>query len=1002
MAENFIKEVLQHLVPTNHNLAIWHEGQFISYADLFHAVQPILSYLQTHTSSRQLHIGIFLESPVDRIIAMLAITLSGHCYIPFEPGHPIERLRHMCTCIQIDLMLTDCLTISILPQASFPIITWEALASHHQIIEAQMPGALFLNNDWVYILYTSGSTGQPKASALYFEGVNNLLCWYVDAFNFMPRDKVIIVSAFSFDLTHKNIWSALMAGATIYLTTPLKTTPNQIASIIHSELITHINCTPSLFYLVLNQCNNIDSLGSLKYILLGGETIHCQKIKCLSALYPRTQVVNTYGPTECSDLISTHTLTREELLYNQSSPLGKALPGINIHILDENMCASSAGKLYISGKSLGAGYLNDKKMTEEKFPNYFCPITQRIIRLYDTGDMVSIDSSGLLHYYGRTDDQIKLRGQRLTLGEIEAALQSLEQVSEAVACVIDCDEKPTLACVLVLYSKAATHIAQTGVTRELIKKLPYYMIPTRLIIVDELPRNAHDKVDRQLIQKLFDTNNPLLPPASSSVNYLTEVCKIMAGVLALPTKDIHENTNFFDSGGYSITGTEFLLELNQKYSVNLNYGNLLTAPTPGLLAKVIQSNKNQQSLSKNLPLVKNSLLQATPFQTRVYHFCQKLQSAICANLLACYRIEGAFSLDQFNNALYKLINRHIMLRAYFEPEASGKFLATFEPLNLEEVVSILSVDSSSSIDNILSQAGTQSFQLTSWPLFKVKVIIAQKNIFYLVFICNHTVMDGYSWQIFIKELSLLYQNHVLPPLPELKMTAHTIPDTTRIADLHTFLQEAGVTEAMTKYQYNLNNLNAIKLIRVITPDLLEKLNNVAKSKGLNLFALLLASYQWVLKTVLGYEGIVVFPFFNKSSMSQLDTIVPTITALPSKPLSHISDSPWIDTAKVLQAYLNKLYQMLDIPIEQVITLYKPLFLFGFHNYQLQSLRIPACQVTPIFPKKCPNSYALQVHIWPDSMSPYIEIIYNPSAFDGKEIEQLIIEYLNHLETVSIS
>jgi fengycin family lipopeptide synthetase D len=318
----------------------------ITYDELNRRSNRLARYLISLRSSehRQEIIGILMDRSIEMVISMLAILKAGMAYLPIDTFYPALRIEHMLTDAQAIFVITTRCCATQLPESIKPIIIDEI-----ELHESDSNLSNYNIQSLIYILYTSGSTGKPKGAHLMHLGVANLLTWYRSRFNIAPNDNILIFTAFGFDLTQKNILGGLISGANVKLLDQKMFDAKNIVDYIYRESISFINCSPSAFYAISEEDSTHD-FSSLRIILLGGEAINVAKINSFIKKNPNCLIVNTYGPTECSDLALTHNLTKKEIMDQRNIPLGRNVGNVSVFILNERLdmlSVGEVGELYI-------------------------------------------------------------------------------------------------------------------------------------------------------------------------------------------------------------------------------------------------------------------------------------------------------------------------------------------------------------------------------------------------------------------------------------------------------------------------------------------------------------------------------------------------------------------------------------------------------------------------------------------------------------------------------
>lgn len=444
-------------------------------------------------------LAIHIENSIDLIVALVGVLKVGATYVPLDCAYPLERKTYMVN--NAGARLVICSFQSPLHVDGIPSINIEERSlTHSKPLDLTHHYSL---QDHLYILYTSGSTGKPKGVPLRQAGVVNMLNWYCSDFQMSTSDINLIFSSFAYDLTQKNILSALICGATIVFYDAPGYQPNVIIDYIEKYKVTIINSTPSAFYPLIDFAKNIQQLSSLKWIFLGGEKINCQRILPLTTLYPSTKVVNTYGPTECSDVVCSYILSKEDILSNQNVPLGKIIKNAGVLVLDENLNVISddkPGEVYLFGICVGDGYINQLELTKERFIDAVPPHLKEmgINRLYRVGDIGYWDKEGRLNFIGRTDDQVKLRGNRVELSEIDKVLEQEAEIKQAVTVMIEKNQRQ----VLVSFYLSNEPINHRLLKDKISRFLPAHMLPNDFVHLTDFPLTPNAKVDKHVLKKI--------------------------------------------------------------------------------------------------------------------------------------------------------------------------------------------------------------------------------------------------------------------------------------------------------------------------------------------------------------------------------------------------------------------------------------------------------------------------------------------------------------------
>ena len=431
------------------------------------------------------------------------------------------------------------------------------------------PAVEVSGDNLIYVIYTSGSTGRPKGAGVMHGGSVNLVNWFVSEFGLTERERVLIISSFSFDLTQKNIFAPLIIGAQLHFPTSTLYDPAELVKTISEAEITLVNCTPSAFYPLVE--TDRSKLSTLKHVFLGGEPINVSRLREWAA-HGNAEIVNTYGPTETTDVCSAFRLNDFDRTI--APPIGKPNDNAELLILDDHLNLvpqGVAGELCVGGAGVGRGYLNNSPATAERFvPHPYSPTPGA--RLYRSGDLVRHLPGGNIDFLGRLDHQVKVAGYRIELGEVEAAMVQHQAVRECVV-VVRADAHGDARLVAYIVPDEGAVLPDTPAWRRyLADSLPSHMIPSLFVELDKLPLTPGGKVDRRSLPAPDTMGKGA--GAGAGPDYVaprTAVEEVLAGiwreVLAVERVGLHDN--FLDLGGHSMLAMRCVSAIRQVFRIEL-------------------------------------------------------------------------------------------------------------------------------------------------------------------------------------------------------------------------------------------------------------------------------------------------------------------------------------------------------------------------------------------------------------------------------------------------
>ncbi|MGC0045364.1 amino acid adenylation domain-containing protein, partial [Ralstonia pseudosolanacearum] len=559
-------------------IAVEHEGRQVSYAELNARANRVAHALIGLGVGPDARVGLCAERSVELVVGLLGILKAGGGYVPLDPSYPQDRLAYMLEDSAPVAVLAQSNTREQLGALSVPVLDLDGPleeAEHDPQVTGLEPHHL------AYVIYTSGSTGRPKGVMVEHRGLSNLLDWYLEDLGLCSDDTVLLVSSYSFDLTQKNILGPLLAGGRLHLAGPF--VPDALVAQIRREGITHINLSPSAFHALIDAAG-AEGLGGLRRVVLGGEPIQPARLQALPE--PRPRFINSYGPTECSDVVAWHALDAELDRYRAASvPLGRSVRNVRLYVLDAHrqpVPTGVAGEIYIGGAGVGRGYRNLPELTGACFlADPFHGEGQA--RMYKTGDLGRWLANGSLEYLGRSDDQVKLRGFRVELGEIGASLARCDGVREAaVLAREDAPGEPRLVAYYVAEPGAA--VEASALRRHMQAQLPEHMVPAAYVRLAHLPLTPNGKLDRRALPAPAAdayARRRYVAPQGDVETMLAELWQDLLGV-----ERVGRHDDFFELGGHSLLAMSLMARMDE-LGLSADVRVLFTQPTlAGLAAEV--------------------------------------------------------------------------------------------------------------------------------------------------------------------------------------------------------------------------------------------------------------------------------------------------------------------------------------------------------------------------------------------------------------------------------
>ncbi|WP_110927796.1 amino acid adenylation domain-containing protein [Bacillus massiliglaciei] len=840
-------------------IALVSNKKVYTYGELREKSEKLANVLSKYGMGRDKFAAIAMERSADMVLAMLAVWKTGGAYLPIDPSYPAERIQYMLDDAKPACLLTDCATEGelLLPADCHKIIVDDPeLLSQ---MENCSPFLIERNHsllDPAYMIYTSGSTGRPKGVVIPMQALGNFLLFMKHHFSVNKEDRLLAVTTIAFDISGLELFLPIISGASCVIAEKeTAQNPAGLKEEIVRNGITIMQATPVHWQMILSYDASI--LCGLK-VLAGGEALPVQLGKGL--IEAGAKVTNLYGPTETTIWSTLYELQPEE---NRVPPIGRPIWNTQAYVLDGSLMPvppDVPGELYIAGTGVARGYFARPWLTAERFvANPFGPPGSR---MYRTGDVVKWNHDGILQYISRADHQVKVRGHRIELGEVEAVLEKHPEIHIARVIVREDspgDQRLTAYIVPVKGAKPALMDLRHFAGRS----LPEYMLPSAFVFVEKLPLTPNGKLDRKSLP--VPENPPLSKegaPGSPEEEILAELFKEVLGV-----QDIGIEDHFFDLGGHSLLASILILRIRDSLGTELAMGDIFESPTVAGLAKKLKEKGGRSGLPL-VPMEKPAEIPLSFAQARLWFLDQLEGPSPVYNIPLVIRVPGRFIQSALQTALKDTVNRHDSLRTVFKKtNGSPRQVILGEPYKPSLRVSEVSSDD---LEDKLLAAIQYSFDLKEEPPFKAELFVGERESV-LLLLLHHIIGDGWSLNTLAGDLAKAYsarlagQNPDFIPLP-VQYTDYTLWQKKMLGNeedmnsvMHNQLQYwkqrlAGLPEEMElPYDYPRQAVSSSQGESIpfrIEPDLLDKLKRLARDEDITLF-MVLQSALAVLFTKIG-------------------------------------------------------------------------------------------------------------------------------------------------------
>ena len=718
----------RHASTQPNHIALKHGNQTLTYRQLDEQANQLAHYLISEGVVPDTMIGVMMERGLALFVTLLGILKAGGAFLPLDPDYPEQRLRFMLEDSDAQLLLTQ----TSLMESARSLTTQSVIALESIPLDAfanTAPITNLLPQHLAYVIYTSGSTGMPKGVAVDHLGLTMHVQTIGQEYGMTPHDTELHFASISFDGALERWTVPLAFGARLIIRDQALWTPEQTTQILCNEKVTIACFPPSYVGPLLDWIEETQPSLTLRSITLGGEAFTRETFERIQRVIAPPRIMNGYGPTET---IVTPLIWRaypQDTLTSAYAPIGSAVGARQLYVLDaqlQRLPAGVIGELYIGMEvGLARGYLKRADLTAERFlPDPFAANGER---MYRTGDLVRFNENGVVEYFGRADQQVKIRGFRIELGEIESCLQT---VSQAKWCAVVAHDSPNGK---KLVGYVQTHDTQQDSTpwlTALAQQLPDYMVPSHIMMAEQLPITPAGKIDRNRLpapqwEQLNDTNSPLTTPRQT---LLAELWRDI-----LKTHAIGANSHFFSCGGDSISALQLVGKLRQ-HQLMLNPKQVFDHPVLSDMADCLVDNQTKAA-QQHLLRGEAALL---PMQSR---FVEQYSLTLC-NQFARFQLPPPVHQEALHTAVTKLLEHHDALRLTFNDSRTATYL--------DKGRFALQIQNQPLDCGAIQQAIDPSTGL----LLSLGVHLESGDTLLAI---HHLVIDALSWPILLEDLMNLYQ-----------------------------------------------------------------------------------------------------------------------------------------------------------------------------------------------------------------------------------------------------
>ncbi len=997
-------------------------------------------------------VALVFERTASAIIAMMAVHKSGAAYLPLDPNHPSERIRSILDDAGVAAVLTQAHLADRLSDAHKKCILFmddlqDAVPLADSSTLAASPNGL------AYVIYTSGSTATPKGVCISHANLS-----YSNAarttFYAQHVGRYLLLSPFAFDSSVAGIFWTLSTGGTLVV--PDDTSANDpiaiCAMIAHHE-ITHLLTLPALYALVLAAATD-RQLDSLRTVVVAGEACPCHLIAEHQKRLPNARIYNEYGPTEATvwATVQGFGMTQDGPKSSGVACIGSPIPGTLVQIVDGNGLAvpiGVQGECWIGGPGVAKGYLNRPDLTAERFIETTGDskgITALARRWYRSGDLCRFREDGALEFCGRIDGQVKIRGQRIEVGEIEATIASYPSVLEcAVVFVDDGVGESFLGAHVTLKASVEGPPDARALQTFVASRLPAAMVPTVFeIATGRLPRTATGKLDRKALPAIVrperSLRSTLSAPRSGNEALVADLWKTILGI-----SDIGVAENFFALGGNSLSAMQVSVRLSQVVGEVVPVHRIFETPTIEGLAQWLTHVQSEASdagharaLGHNTPRVAHIPRLVGPDETdvevslsqeRMWFLNQLDPNGVAYSMPVAIRIRGRLDLGMLEQAYFALVKRQKSLRTRFVMSHDGELRQHIDPctkacwnvVDLSE--EIADQREGLALQHVRKEARAP-FDLEHGPVARMSVLRLHETDHVVIMNLHHIIGDQWSYAVMLHELSELYRAKGTGSRPELKELPIQYADYSR-CQRRGDLPNGSSADDLSYWTQHLAGISPLELptdrrrpsvqtyrgaCRKVTlsKPLLDRVLQVSLRAGATPFMMLLTCFKVLLQRYSGAADIAVaVPVANRTGLDTESLIGVFVNTLVFR--TDLSGTPSaLDLLRRVRAVTLEAFKHQGTPFEQVVQALQPTrdlsrtplaqVLFNVANVPLRD-RFPSELTWGIYDIDVVGAqFDLSLTLELDA-SRQATLIYNIDLFDDRTAEALLSEYVYLIEQI---
>ena len=1004
----------------------------LTYQELNSRANQLAHHLRRLGIGPEMRVAICLARSLEMIVGLFGILKAGAAYVPLEPTYPSERLSFLFDDSQARLLLTRKHLTESLAVANIQTVCldsdWSEIARESS--ENPTLGADAANS--AHLIYTSGSTGMPKGVLSSHRASLNRFSWMWKHYPFADGEICCQKTALSFVDSIWEIFGPLLMGVPLVII-PDDTVkdPQEFVTTLSVNKVTRLVLVPSLLRVILEIGEGpAKQLSDLRYCFCSGETLPVDLATSFRAQIPHTNLINLYGSSEVAADVTYHEVRTAEL--EATIPIGRPIANTKIYILDSDLRpvpVGVQGEIYVGGEGLAYGYLNRPELTADKFVPH--PFNRKGgARLFRTGDIGRYLADGNIEYRGRRDSQVKVRGFRVEVEEIESQLATHPQVHQAVVVARDDERGETQ---LLAYVIAAGEAPVSYELRaHLRRKLPDHMIPRAFILLDKLPLTVSGKVNRLALlppgPEQSEKQENLIAPRNP-----TE--EIVAGIWAdvLNVENFGVDDDFFALGGHSLLLARLAARIRGSFQLDLTLRDLFEAPTVAGISERIEALRHDDDGLEEappIPIPRTGALPLSFAQERLWFFDQLEPNSAAYNISRVLRLTGTLQRRALQGSLDIIVGRHEVLRTSFLVEEGRPVLFIAPRATVEIPLFDLSDQPSSAwaekVNELARQETERSFDLAKGPLLRLALVKLSDTEHVLVLTIHHIISDGWSIGVFMSELAKCYNALTTDASPDLPPLAVQYVDfvawqrqqlggSALQKRLDYWRNELAGTPAvidlpLDRPRPELRGFHGTRQTLAISTEITRKLKALARRERATLFMTLLAAFQSLLSCLTNQDDVVVGAPTAGRDRREFELLIGYFVNTVLLRGKFPGDPSFVDTLRRTREVALGAFAHQDLPFERLVEelkparglQYNPLFQvwFVFQNAPAERRELNSLTVESLAVETATTRHDLQLSLWETAHGIEGAFTYSTDLFEAETITRMADQFQNLLSLVA--